>query len=114
MFPGTLSGILGNPQLLANTASGFNPQTFFLNADGVSAVLSFLNQNSDAKVISEPRAVTLDNETAHPRSRSRHSDHQRHRRHCNTTGGSQITYTNLGIILDVTPRISANATSTSR
>jgi general secretion pathway protein D len=27
----------------------------------------------------------------------------------NTTGGSQITYTNLGIILDVTPRISANS-----
>ncbi|HEY2081410.1 MAG TPA: type II and III secretion system protein [Verrucomicrobiae bacterium] len=26
----------------------------------------------------------------------------------NTTGGSQITYTNLGIILHVTPRISAN------
>ena len=109
MFPGTLSGILGNPQLLANTASGFNPQTFFLNADGVSAVLSFLNQNSDAKVISEPRAVTLDNETAHLEVVRATPIINVTAGTANTTGGSQITYTNLGIILDVTPRISANS-----
>jgi len=43
-----------------NTANGFNPTTAFLNADGVSAVLSFLNSDADTKSIAFPRTVSLD------------------------------------------------------
>jgi len=43
-----------------NTARGFSPQTAFLNADGVSAVLSFLNSDADTKSIAFPRTVSLD------------------------------------------------------
>ena len=46
--------------LSVNTASGFNPKTAFLNADGVSAVLSFLNSDADTKSIAFPRTVSLD------------------------------------------------------
>src|SRR5262249_52504231 len=42
----------------------FNPVPPFLNADGVRGVISFLNNYAKTKVISTPRAVTLDNETA--------------------------------------------------
>ena len=35
-----------------------------MNADGVKAVLSFLNTYAETKVISSPRTVTLDNETS--------------------------------------------------
>ena len=60
------------------------------------------------RFLSAPRTVTLDNETA-TISVTRASPI------INVTpgtvqvsGGSQITYTNLGVILTVTPRISAN------
>lgn len=106
-IPGILSGVLQNPQILLNNR-GFSPHTFFLNSDGVSAVVSFLNQNADAKVISEPRTVTLDNETAHLSVVRATPIINVTAGTANTTGGSQITYTNLGVILDVTPRISAN------
>jgi type II secretory pathway component GspD/PulD (secretin) len=96
------------PKMMVDTAKGFNPATAFLNADGVNAVLSFLNTDSEAKVISEPRAVTLDNETAHLEVTTATPIINVTAGTANTTGGSQITYTNLGIILDVTPRISAN------
>jgi type II secretory pathway component GspD/PulD (secretin) len=96
------------PKLLFDTAKGFNPSTAFLDADGLSAVISFLNQYSEAKVISSPRTVTLDNEPAR-------IEVVRASPIINVTpgtvqvaGGSQIQYTNLGIILNVTPRISAN------
>jgi len=52
------------PKMLFDTAKGFNPATAFLDADGVNAVFSFLNKNAEAKVISAPRTVTLDNESA--------------------------------------------------
>jgi type II secretory pathway component GspD/PulD (secretin) len=108
---GIIGGLLSNPQLIGSLAKGsfFSPSTAFLNADGLSAVVSFLNQNSDAKVISEPRAVTLDNETAHLEVVRATPIINVTAGTANTTGGSTITYTNLGIILDVTPRISANS-----
>lgn len=100
----------GFPRLLFDTAKGLNPGTAFLDADGVSAVISFLNKNAEAKVISAPRTVTLDNEmatidvvrqipiiTTSPSS-------------ANTPGSSSITYSNVGVILNVTPRISADDT----
>jgi type II secretory pathway component GspD/PulD (secretin) len=103
-----LVGSSPTSKLLVDTARGFNPATAFLDADGVSAVLSFLNKDSDTEVVATPRAVTLDNEkamlsitrafpiiTVTPGS-------------ANSPAGAQITYTNLGTILEVTPRISAN------
>ena len=107
---GLLNGIVGSPGLMVNTKSGFNPSTFFLNADGVSAVLSFLNSEADAKVLSTPRAVTLDNQeavlsvtTAQPIFKTTAGTQ-------GSPGGAEVTYTNLGTILRVTPRISANNT----
>jgi type II secretory pathway component GspD/PulD (secretin) len=96
------------PKMLFDTAKGFNPATAFLDADGVNAVFSFLNKYSEAKVISAPRTVTLDNEPARIEVTRASPIINVTAGTANTTGGSQITYTNLGIILNVTPRISAN------
>jgi general secretion pathway protein D len=56
------TGVNGNnnPGLSLNTAKGFSPATAFLNADGVAAVISFLNTDSDTKDISLPRSVAQD------------------------------------------------------
>jgi type II secretory pathway component GspD/PulD (secretin) len=43
-----------------NTSRGISPATAFLNADGVQAVLSFLNTDNDSKTIAFPRSVALD------------------------------------------------------
>ncbi len=96
------------PKLLLDTARGFNPATAFLDADGVNAVLSFMNEDSETKVLSEPRTVTLDNETAHIEAGQNYPIINVTAGTANTTGGSQITYSNLTVKLDVTPRISAN------
>jgi type II secretory pathway component GspD/PulD (secretin) len=103
-----LNSIIGNGGLGATTAGGFTPATFFLNADGLRAVLSFLNKYAEAKVISSPRTVTLDNETAKIEVTRASPIINVTAGTANTTGGSQIQYTNLGVILSVTPRISAN------
>jgi general secretion pathway protein D len=104
----TITTSSGNGGLSINTLSGLTPGIGFLNADGVSAVLSFLNEDADTQVISTPRAVTLDNETATlsvtravPIFKSTAGTQ-------GSPGGSEIQYTNLGTILKVTPRISAN------
>ncbi|NGO38156.1 hypothetical protein G4L39_01935 [Limisphaera ngatamarikiensis] len=104
----TMTTVAGAGGLSLNTFNGFNPNIAFLNADGVRAVLSFLNKDADTQVISTPRAVTLDNETARlavtravPIFRVQASTQ-------NTTGGSEVLYTNLGTVLAVTPRITAN------
>jgi type II secretory pathway component GspD/PulD (secretin) len=56
--------IPGNPAsgggLSLSTAHGFTPATAFLSADGLQAVLSFLNTDADTKSIAFPRTVTLD------------------------------------------------------
>lgn len=96
------------PKLLFDTAKGFNPATAFLDADGVSAVLSFINKYSEAKVLSAPRTVTLDNETAHISVTRASPIFKNTAGTQGSPGGSEVTYTNLGVILEVTPRISAN------
>ncbi len=96
------------PKLLFDTAKGFNPATAFLDADGVNAVFSFLNTYSDAKVLSAPRTVTLDNEPARIEVVRASPIINITPGTVQTSGGSTITYTNLGVILNVTPRISAN------
>jgi type II secretory pathway component GspD/PulD (secretin) len=111
VVPGLLGSVLQAPALVANTAHGFpNASTFFLNADGVSAVLSFLNSDADTRVLSTPRAVTLDNQmavlsvvTAEPIFANTAGTQ-------GSPGGSTVTYTNVGTILKVTPHISANNT----
>src|SRR5439155_23128588 len=67
-----------------------------------------LNKNAEAKVISAPRTVTLDNETAHISVTRASPIINVAPGTVQTAGGSSIQYTNLGVILDVTPRISAN------
>jgi hypothetical protein len=103
-----LNSVIGNGGLSLDTARGLNPATFFLNADGVQATLSFLNTFAETKVISSPRTVTLDNETASIEVGYLYPIVNTTAGTANTTGGSQITYTNLTVSLKVTPRISAN------
>jgi len=94
--------------LLADTAGGFNPKTAFLTADGVHAVLTWFNKNTDSELIASPRTVTADNTPA-TISVAREIPI-----YSFTTGGSlsgptvSVNYTNLGTMLTVTPRISAN------
>jgi len=103
-----LSSLLGGGGFSADTARGLNPSTFFLNADGVKAVLSFLNTYAETKVISCPRTVTLDNETSLIEVGTQYPIVNTTAGTANTTGGSQVTYSNLTVRLSVTPRISAN------
>ena len=103
-----LDTLIGNGGLSLDTARGFNPRTAFLNADGVRGVFSFFNKDNQTEVIATPRAVTADN-TLTTLSVTRALPIFKV-----TAGGTQsgptvdITYTNVGIILNVTPRISAN------
>jgi type II secretory pathway component GspD/PulD (secretin) len=103
-----IQSLAGNGGIGLNTAKGFFPATAFLNADGVSAALSFLNTDLDSTVISTPRAVTLDNEMATLAVTRAQPIFATTAGTQGSPGGSQVTYTNLGTILKVTPRISAN------
>jgi type II secretory pathway component GspD/PulD (secretin) len=96
------------PQLLVDTAKGFNPSTAFLDADGVRGVLSFFNKDNDSEVVATPRAVTADNVPA-TLSVTRALPIFKVTSAGTQTGPTvDITYTNIGIMLTVTPRISAN------
>lgn len=86
----------------------FSPQTGYLSADGVSAVLSFLNTQTDTEVMSTPRTVTLDNQPAKLEVTTAFPIFQVTPGSANSPAGSQVTYTNLGTILTVTPRIAAD------
>jgi type II secretory pathway component GspD/PulD (secretin) len=92
-----------------NTLTGLNPAIGFLNADGVQAVISFLNSSYDAQVVSTPRVVTLDNEQA---SISVTREFPVINVTASTagvsSGSSSISYSNIGTVLQVTPRITAN------
>ncbi len=103
-----LNSLIGNGGLSLDSARGLNPATFFLNADGVRATLSFLNTYAETKVISSPRAVTLDNEMATIEVGTLWPIVNVTAGTANTTGGSSISYSNLTVMLRVTPRISAN------
>ena len=103
-----LNTILGNGGISLDTIKGFSPQTAFLNADGVSVALSFLNNSADTKVISEPRTVTLDNQKSTIEVGLMYPIVNVSAGTANTSGGSSISYSNLTVNLDVTPRITAN------
>jgi type II secretory pathway component GspD/PulD (secretin) len=106
-FGQELGNLVGIPSVVANTASGFGA-VGFLNADGVNAVLSFLNASAEAQVVSTPRVVTLDNEAATISVTRAFPVINVAAGTANTAGGSSITYSNVGTVLTVTPRISAN------
>lgn len=103
-----LETVLGNGGISMNTLKGFSPQTAFLDADGLSVALSFLNSAAETKVISEPRTVTLDNQKATIDVGLMYPIVNVSAGTANTSGGSQISYSNLTVNLDVTPRITAN------
>jgi type II secretory pathway component GspD/PulD (secretin) len=99
----------GTPSFVGFLRSGYVAPVAHLNADGARAVFSFFNQDSESEVIATPRAVTTDNSPAVLQVTRAVPIYQV------TQGGTQtgptvnITYTNLGTILEVTPRISANS-----
>jgi type II secretory pathway component GspD/PulD (secretin) len=103
----TVGGVVQNPGVIANLAAPSAPMAF-LNADGVNAVFSFLNTDTDTKVISTPRAVTLDNQEATLSITKAYPIINITPGSANSPAGSQILYTNLGTILRVTPRIAAD------
>jgi len=106
-LPQELGNLVSRPSVVANTASGFGA-IGFLNADGVSAVMSFLNSSAEAQVVSTPRVVTLDNEAAQISVTRAFPVINVTAGTANTAGGSSVTYSNVGTVLTVTPRISAN------
>jgi len=95
-------------RILLDTAKGLNPATAFLDADGLSAVLSFLNKDNDTEVVATPRAVTMDNQTATLSVTKAFPIFQVTPGSANSPAGATVTYTNLGAILTVTPRIAAD------
>jgi type II secretory pathway component GspD/PulD (secretin) len=91
-----------------NTVSGLTPEIGFLSADGASAVIHFLNAAYDAQVVSTPRIVTLDNQMATIEVTRGYPIINMTGGTQNSAGSSSVTYSNVGTILEVTPRISAN------
>jgi type IV pilus assembly protein PilQ len=109
--PGLVNGVLANPAVIGSSLeSGFFGKAWFLNADGAHAVLSFLNSSQDAQVMSTPRIVTLDNEPATISVQTTYPILQTTAGTQGSPGGSSISYSNVGTVLVVTPRISANNT----
>jgi len=106
-FPQELGQVVGQANVVANTQNGFG-SIGFLNADGLKAVVSFLNSSADAQVVSTPRIVTLDNEMATISVTRAFPIFNTTAGTQGSPGGSELTYSNLGTILEVTPRISAN------
>ena len=103
-----LNTILGDGGVSWNSSGGFTPGVGYLNADGAHAVLSFLNASYDAQITSTPRVVTLDNEMATIQVTRSYPIINITGGSANSSGSSSITYSNVGTILQVTPRISAN------
>lgn len=95
--------------LSMNTGTGFKPSTAILNADGLSATLSFLNDDSDTKVVATPRTVTADNETATLSVTRAFPIFKVNPGSAQVSASAEVTYTNLGTVLEVTPRITANS-----
>ncbi|MBI2948502.1 MAG: hypothetical protein HYY23_12730 [Verrucomicrobia bacterium] len=100
---------LGFGGIGVDTLRGFYPSTAFLNADGLKAVLSFLNSDSETEVVATPRQVTADNQTATLSVTRAFPVFEITPGTAQTPAGSKVTYTNMGTILKVTPRIAAQS-----
>ncbi|MBM3875775.1 MAG: type II secretion system protein GspD [Verrucomicrobia bacterium] len=101
----TAIGGVGAGGFNLNTASGLTPAIGFLNADGVNAVLSFLNTDSETDLIATPRTVMMDGQTAKLSVTRAFPIFKITPGTAQTPAGSEITYTNLGTILEVSPRV---------
>jgi type II secretory pathway component GspD/PulD (secretin) len=104
----TYSYVPGNGFTL-DTARGFHPATAFLNADGLNAVISFFNTDNDTEVVATPRAVTMDNQAAQLSVTRAFPIFKVTPGSLNVPASAEVTYTNLGTILNVTPHITANS-----
>jgi len=104
----TLDTLLGSGGLSLNTFKGLTPNMGFLNADGVSAALSFLNTYAESKVLSAPRTVTLDNTPTIIEVGQQYPIINVTAGTQVAAGGSSVSYSNLTVRLEVTPRISAD------
>jgi type II secretory pathway component GspD/PulD (secretin) len=104
-----LSSVVGGSGIGLNTARGFHPATAFMNADGLSAVVSWLNKDTDSELVATPRAVTLDNQLALLNVTRAYPVYKITPGSANSPAGAEITWTNVGVILNVTPRIAANS-----
>ncbi len=105
----TLTTVLGAAGLTANTFNGFNPALGILNADGVRGVLSFMNQNSESEVIATPSAVTLDNQQARLEVTRAFPVFTQNPGSAQVAATTTLSYTNVGTILIVTPRVTGNS-----
>jgi type II secretory pathway component GspD/PulD (secretin) len=100
---------LGVAGITANTFNGWNPALGILNADGVRGVLSFLNSHSETEVIATPSAVTLDNVQAKLEVVRAFPVFTQNPGSAQTPATTTLSYTNVGTILTVTPRVTANS-----
>ena len=99
----------GEGGITLDTVKGFHPATAFLNADGLSAVVSFFNTDNDTEVVATPRAVTMDHQPATLSVTRAFPIFKITPGSANSPAGSEVTYSNLGTILMVTPHITANS-----
>lgn len=105
----SLTTALGGGGFTANTKNGVFPGIGFLNADGVSGVLSFFNEDTDSEVVATPRTVTMDNQLATLSVTRAFPIFEVTPGSANTPAAAEVTYTNVGTILQVTPRITADS-----
>jgi len=103
----TIGGLV--PGFTVNTRDGVSPAVGFLNADGLRATLSFLNTDTETEVISTPRSVMMDGQTSKLSVTRAFPIFQVTPGSANTPAAASVSYTNLGTILEVTPRIAANS-----
>jgi general secretion pathway protein D len=72
-------------------------------------VISFFNTDNDTEIVATPRAVTMDNQAAMLSVTRAFPIFKITPGSANSPAGAEITYTNLGTILNVTPHITANS-----
>jgi type II secretory pathway component GspD/PulD (secretin) len=87
---------------------GFSPDIAFLNSDGLNAVLNFLNSDTQTRVVATPRTVTQNAVEALLEVTRAFPIFQESPGSQAVPATTAIIYTNLGTILRVTPRISAD------
>ncbi|HIL72339.1 MAG TPA: type II secretion system protein GspD [Verrucomicrobia bacterium] len=104
----TFSPLSTVPGFSLDTARGFDQNTAFLSADGVSVVLSFLEEDADSKVVAEPREVVMNNYPARLSVTRSFPIFEITPGTENTPPTAVITYTNVGTTIDVLPRITSN------
>lgn len=93
---------------LSVVTGGFTPDVAFLNSDGLNAVLNFLNSDTQTRVVATPQTVTQNAIEATLEVTRAFPIFQESPGSQAVPATTTIIYTNLGTILKVTPRISAD------